>query len=102
MNTRDDVSGSTEVRSDLGVPVLIFQTETDVNAVTRQVDTATYRLWEVAGTAHFDAYGGGLGLMDTGDGEGAVRALQALRNPIIFRPNKKHKSLLPEILNTQH
>jgi len=81
LNTRDDVSGSTEVRSDLGVPVLIFQTETDVNAVTRQVDTATYRLWEVAGTAHFDAYGGGLGLMDTGDGEGAVRALQALRNP---------------------
>lgn len=52
-----DVSGSTAIRPDLGVPVLVFQTETDINEVTRQPETSTYRLWEVAGTAHFDAYG---------------------------------------------
>tara|TARA_R110000850_G_scaffold276258_1_gene417884 strand:- start:3463 stop:4923 length:1461 start_codon:yes stop_codon:yes gene_type:complete len=77
----DDVSGSTEIRSDLGVPVLMFQTETDVNEATRQADTSTYRLWEVAGTAHFDVYGGGIGLIDTGHGEGAVLALEALLDP---------------------
>ncbi len=77
----DDVAGATQVRADLGVPVLVFQTETDINPVTRQADTATYRLWEVAGTAHFDAYGGGLGLLDVGDVEGAASVLYALRNP---------------------
>ncbi len=77
----DDVSGSTEIRSDLGVPVLMFQTETDVNEATRQADTSTYRLWEVAGTAHFDVYGGGIGLIDTGHGEGAVLAVEALLDP---------------------
>ena len=76
-----DVSGSTAIRPDLGVPVLVFQTETDINEVTRQPETSTYRLWEVAGTAHFDAYGGGAGLTDTGDGQGAVLAIQTLLNP---------------------
>src|SRR5690606_27481228 len=65
----------------LGVPVLVFQTEADINEVTRQSETSTYRLWEVAGTAHFDAYGGGAGLTDTGDGQGAVLAVQALLSP---------------------
>ena len=48
------------IRDDLGVPVLVFQTESDVsnsNLDARQPDTDTYRLWEVAGTAHYDFYG---------------------------------------------
>ena len=47
----------TLVRTDLGRPVLNFETETDVLAhlAARQPDSADYRLWEVAGTAHVDS-----------------------------------------------
>ena len=48
------------IRSDIGVPVFEFQTETDSRG-TRQADSPTLRYWEVAGTAHFDAYGLGAG-----------------------------------------
>jgi hypothetical protein len=65
----------TLVRTDLGVPVLTFETETDLEGLhflaAAQPDTARFRLWEVAGTAHADAYtvdGSG----DTGDGRAAV------------------------------
>jgi Alpha/beta hydrolase domain len=46
----------TLLRTDLGRPVLNFETETDVLAHlrARQPDNANYRLWEVAGTAHVD------------------------------------------------
>jgi hypothetical protein len=46
----------TLLRTDLGRPVLNFETETDVLAhlPARQPDNANYRLWEVAGTAHVD------------------------------------------------
>ena len=47
-------------RTDLDVPVLNIQSETDVVGVlgsinVRQPDTDFFRLWEVAGTAHADA-----------------------------------------------
>jgi hypothetical protein len=47
----------TLLRTDLGRPVLNFETETDVLAhlPARQPDNANYRLWEVAGTAHVDS-----------------------------------------------
>ncbi|MYH70976.1 MAG: hypothetical protein F4153_00075 [Acidimicrobiia bacterium] len=49
-----------QIRTDLTVPVLIFQTETDLTVLgyarARQDDTDTVRIWEVAGTAHADAY----------------------------------------------
>ena len=49
------------IRSDLDVPVLILQTETDIFGLDffkeRQSDRKRIRLWEVAGTAHDDAYG---------------------------------------------
>ncbi|HIO17521.1 MAG TPA: hypothetical protein EYN10_03565, partial [Gammaproteobacteria bacterium] len=77
----EDVSDKTKIREDLSVPVLVFQSETDVNEVARQPETSTYRLWEVAGTAHFDAYGGGFGLADMGDGQGALHAIKALQEP---------------------
>jgi Alpha/beta hydrolase domain len=72
------------IRDDLGVPVLVFQTETDVfnsNLNARQQDTDAYRLWEVAGTAHFDFYGLSIGMTDIGDGQGAVAMLESMQNP---------------------
>ena len=51
----------TVIRDDLAVPVLTLQSETDVVGIldylpARQPDTATFRLWEVAGTAHADRF----------------------------------------------
>lgn len=49
-----------QVRTDLNVPVMTFQTETDVVFLgyvpARQPDTDLIRTWEVAGTAHGDIY----------------------------------------------
>ena len=61
----------TFVRGDVDVPVLIFQTETDLIDLgyfaARQADAGNIRLWEVAGTAHEDAYGlSPAGLNDSG------------------------------------
>jgi Alpha/beta hydrolase domain len=72
------------IRDDLDVPVLVFQTETDVansNLNVRQPDTDRYRLWEVAGTSHFDFYGLSIGLTDTGNGQGGVAVLASMLNP---------------------
>jgi Alpha/beta hydrolase domain len=49
------------LRPDLDVPVMVFETETDVGpvlryATARQPDNRRLRVWEVAGTAHADAY----------------------------------------------
>jgi hypothetical protein len=53
------------IRADLGVPVLQFETESDVLGLVsgltpfssaREPDTAKLRTWEVAGTAHADLY----------------------------------------------
>jgi alpha/beta hydrolase family protein len=51
----------TPVRSDLDVPVLMVQTESDLLGLldylpARQPDSACVRLWEVAGTAHADRF----------------------------------------------
>ena len=54
------VPAPTLLRTDLEVPVLTFQTETDVTVLSsrlaRQPDTDRLRLWEAAGTAHADVY----------------------------------------------
>jgi len=54
------ISGATalNVRTDTKVPVFQFETEGDVTGfyTARQEDTAMIRTWEVAGTAHADAY----------------------------------------------
>jgi hypothetical protein len=48
------------MRTDLDVPIFIFETETDLTllgyAHARQPDTDLVRTWEVAGTAHADAH----------------------------------------------
>jgi hypothetical protein len=77
------VPSPTPIRNDLDEPVLVFQTEGDVSSAlgARQDDTDTFRLWEVAGTAHFDQYGLSIGPTDIGDGQGAVKVLESMLNP---------------------
>lgn len=72
----------TFVRDDLDVPVLVFQTESDTSGLqARRTDTARFRLWEVAGTAHYDQYGLALGATDDGGRAHAVEAFEAMRTP---------------------
>lgn len=78
------VPNPTAIRDDLRVPVFVYQAETDVfnsNLGARQDDTRWFRLWEAAGTAHYDTYGLMIGGRDIGDGRGAVEALASMRNP---------------------
>jgi hypothetical protein len=64
------------IRTDLPRPVLNFSAETDVVGTNlgyrkaEQPDTDFFRGWEVAGTAHGDAYSLGIGDSDTGSGNG--------------------------------
>ena len=71
-------------RTDLDAPVLVVQTETDVIALgslsARQADSSRLRLWEVAGTAHADAYIG-LGTGDDGSGSAGLPGLNAMLTP---------------------
>jgi hypothetical protein len=58
------------IRSDLHVPVLIFETETDLITLgyvsEQQDDAERLRLWEVAGTSHADTYLLSVGNTDEG------------------------------------
>jgi hypothetical protein len=53
------IPNPTLIRTDTKQPVLVLESETDVprHLPARQPDSARYRLWEVAGTAHFDEDG---------------------------------------------
>ena len=68
----ETVPETTIIRTDSGVPVLVVQTETDLEQFqstrARQPDTKRFRLWEIAGSAHADTYAGSIGFGDTGDG----------------------------------
>jgi hypothetical protein len=63
-------------RTDLGVPVLVFETETDLVSLgyfpDRQADGSLFRLWEVAGTAHADTYTLLVGATDLGNSPSAA------------------------------
>jgi hypothetical protein len=56
----DTIPEEVRVRTDLGTPVMMLQTETDLFVLgsypSRQDDSTNFRLWEVAGTAHADLY----------------------------------------------
>jgi hypothetical protein len=49
----------TFIRTDIETPVLVVESENDVlrHFAARQADSPRYRLWEIAGTSHLDAYG---------------------------------------------
>ncbi|MET1000759.1 MAG: alpha/beta hydrolase domain-containing protein [Acidimicrobiia bacterium] len=83
------------IRTDTDVPVFEFQTESDVTSVigslaVRQPDTDTFRLWEVAGTAHADTrlVGDSATYIDCGvpinDGPPHVVAKAALRHLVTW------------------
>jgi hypothetical protein len=56
----DAIGGAVRIREDIGVPVLLFETETDEAGLryffARQPDSADIRLWDVAGGSHADSY----------------------------------------------
>lgn len=71
------------IRDDLAVPVMVVQAEGDVinsNLAARQLDTPLFRQWEMAGTAHADAYTL-QGLTDNGDGSAAIAMFGFMRAP---------------------
>ena len=55
-----DAPATVLVRDDLGLPVMMVQTESDLfllgSYTDRQPDSDNFRLWEIAGTAHADTY----------------------------------------------
>ena len=55
----DAIPNPTLIRTDRKEPVLVLESETDVprHLSARRPDSKNYRLWEVAGTAHFDEDG---------------------------------------------
>ncbi len=62
------VDGAYRIRANAGVPVLVFETESDL-AVLRydraeQPDSSDVHVWEVAGTAHADAFVAGPALQE--------------------------------------
>lgn len=77
----------TLTRTDLRVPVLTFIAETDLVGrglgyqAARQPDTDAFRTWEVAGTAHADAYNLGIGDADPGNRSGDAALFQAMLTP---------------------
>ena len=76
----------TTIRGDIGVPVFEFETETDVDNsdLTDRLHDGNpkwFRLWEVAGSSHYDYYGLAIGPDDTANGQGAVQNLAAMQDP---------------------
>ena len=72
----------TYIRGDLSDPVMVFANENDSGSiVARQDDSALFRLWEVAGTAHYDQYGLVQAQDDTGAPETVSQWFETMRNP---------------------
>ena len=73
------------VRADLGTPVIMLQTETDLFVLgsypSNQSDSSNFRLWEVAGTAHADLYTFLDNRVDVGDNPD-IAAVVENANPI--------------------
>ena len=81
------VPSPAQIRDDLDVPVMVVQAEGDVigsNLGSRQPDTDQFRLWELTGTAHADAYQIIVGATDVGDGAGAQQMFDYMRTPLVL------------------
>jgi hypothetical protein len=91
-----EVAGSigqqaTTIRTDLDVPVIILQTESDVLGIlgfypARQPDTERIRLWEVAGTAHADEFQVG----GVGDALGCPVPINAGQQHLVVKSALRH------------
>jgi len=86
----------TYIRTDLDVPVFLFETETDLLGLgylaARQPATPFIREWETAGTAHDDTYGVLFARTDTGNGVADTDAFQSMSNPPAD-PDTRHRRL---------
>ena len=75
----------TYIRTDLHVPIFLFETESDLLGLgylaARQPATTYIREWETAGTAHDDTYGLLYSRSDTGDGAADTSAFSSMLNP---------------------
>jgi hypothetical protein len=75
----------TYVRTDLHVPVLMFETEADLLLLgyveARQPPTQYIREWETAGTAHDDTYGLLYSRTDNLTGQADTQAFASMLNP---------------------
>lgn len=75
----------TFIRTDLHVPVFMFETESDVVGLgylpARQPPTSEIREWETAGTAHDDTYGLLYSRSDTGSGTADTQSFGSMLNP---------------------
>ncbi|OHV50098.1 hypothetical protein KBI5_15295 [Frankia sp. KB5] len=74
------LAGDVRLRTDVAVPVMVVQSETDVVGVlgavgARQPDSDRFRLWEIAGAAHVDTYTLKAGFRD----DGALPAAELVR-----------------------
>lgn len=82
-----DAPDPTLSRTDLEVPVLVLSAETDLvgdglgYAAARQPDTEWFAGWEMAGTAHADAYNLGIADSDDGSGIGDDQLFAAMIDP---------------------
>jgi hypothetical protein len=87
---------SHRIREDVRVPVITVQSETDVMMFAgiraRQPDDDRFRLWEIAGAAHFDTYG--LVAAHRDDGSLLASELAALVAPIDEVMGQKAASLV--------
>lgn len=76
----------TIIRTDLNVPVMMFETEADVAGLgylpARQPPTKFIREWEVAGTAHYDTYGLVESMTDSGNGRADVKTFDTMVDPV--------------------
>jgi hypothetical protein len=75
----------TFIRTDLHVPVFMFETEADLIGLgylsARQAPTRYIREWETAGTAHDDTYGLLYTRSDNGNGTADTEAFQSMLDP---------------------
>jgi hypothetical protein len=76
----------TLIRMDLRVPVMLFETETDLLVGgyrrARQPPTRLIREWEIAGTAHYDSYGLVESMTDTGNGQADAKTFDTMIRPV--------------------
>ena len=75
----------TYIRTDLHVPIFLFETESDLLGLgylaAQQPATPYIREWETAGTAHDDTYGLLYSRSDTGNGAADTSAFSSMLNP---------------------
>jgi hypothetical protein len=94
---REAFDGSVRIRTDLDEPVFIYETETDINllayARARQDDSPSVHTWEVAGTAHSDAWA--LAIAGGLEADASLGAFIGCQTPINDGPH--HETLLAAV-----